>query len=113
MSVFEVLKTAGCSVNKGCAANLPDTAETGRIGLGIKGGNVRRHRIIDAACARIKGETFAVIFRQKDFYRRRNLFHAHAAGRNARRKQRKNNERTAKEQRNIQQIQHSKKTKVT
>ncbi len=62
MSVFEALKTAGCSVNKGCAANLPDTAKTGTIGLGKKGGNVRRHRIIDAACARIKGETFAVIF---------------------------------------------------
>ncbi len=38
MSVFEVLKTAGCSVNKGCAANLPDTAETGRFRLGKKVG---------------------------------------------------------------------------
>jgi hypothetical protein len=37
MSVFEALKTADCSVNKGCAANLPDTAETGTIGLGKKG----------------------------------------------------------------------------
>jgi hypothetical protein len=36
MSVLEALKTAGCSVNKGCAANLPDTAETGTIGLGKK-----------------------------------------------------------------------------
>ncbi len=42
MSVFEALKTAGCSVNKGCAANLPDTAETGTIGLGKKGAT--RHR---------------------------------------------------------------------
>jgi hypothetical protein len=65
MSVFEALKTADCSVNKGCAANLLDTAETGRIGLGKKGRNVRRHRIIDVACARIKEETFAVIFRRK------------------------------------------------
>jgi hypothetical protein len=27
MSVFEALKTAGCPVNKGRAANLPDTAK--------------------------------------------------------------------------------------
>jgi hypothetical protein len=31
MSVFEALKTAGCSVNKGYAANLPDIAETAKL----------------------------------------------------------------------------------